>query len=78
MAAEKDTLEIWKERILTESKTGDRMKACRNAGVSYTTHQNGMLKTALADLTDAELNVLAENIKILDERKAKLKEYATN
>ena len=40
MDLEKNILEVWKERILSESKNGDRMKACRNVGVSYTTHHN--------------------------------------
>lgn len=74
----KDTLDLWKERILTESKTGDRVKACRNVGFTYTTHQNAMKKATLADLTDGELSVLAANIAILDERKAKQEEYAAN
>lgn len=78
MDAEKNILEVWKERILSESKNGDRMKACRNVGVSYTTHQNAMKKANLVDLTDAEMNVLEENIKILDERKEKQLQYATN
>lgn len=78
MDAEKDILEVWKERILTESKRGDRMKACKNIDVSYTTHQNAMKKATLIDLTDAEMDVLAENIKILDERKEKQLQYATN
>lgn len=75
---QKDILEVWKERILTESKRGDRMKACKNINVSYTTHQNAMKKATLIDLTDAEMNVLEENIKILDERKEKRLQYATN
>lgn len=74
----KDILEVWKERIVKESKTGDRVKACRNVGFTYTTHQNAMKKATLADLTDGELAVLAANIAILDERKAKQEEYAIN
>lgn len=74
----KDILEVWKERIVKESKTGDRVKACRNVGFTYTTHQNAMKKGKLEDLTDGELSVLAANIAILDERKAKQEEYAIN
>lgn len=78
MTEKKDILAIWKERILNESKTGDRTKACRNMGFTYTTHQNAMKKTTFEDLTNGEFSVLAENIKILDERKAKQQEYVTN
>ncbi|WP_018109731.1 hypothetical protein [Bacteroides propionicifaciens] len=78
MTENKDILQTWKERIINESKRGDRIKACRNAGFTYTTHQFAMKKATLADLTDGELSVLAANIQILDNRKEKLREYAEN
>lgn len=78
MSKGKDILDLWKQRIINESKRGDRIKACRNAGFTYTTHQFAMKKESLSDLTDGELSVLAENIKILDNRKEKLRGYATN
>lgn len=79
MSADKDILSIWIERIRKESKRGDKTRACKNTGVSYTTHQNAMKQLNLIDLTDSEMEVLKENIRILDERKSKLKEcYANN
>lgn len=78
MTENKDILDLWKSRIINESKTGDRTKACRNMGFTYTTHQNAMKKSTFKDLTDGEFRVLTENIKIIDERLAKQREYAEN
>ncbi len=65
----KDVLEIWKERIDSEFKHGDKTQACKNAGATMTTYQTAMKKDFFAELTNTEKRVLEEMLKILDARK---------
>lgn len=65
----KDILSIWKDRIENEAKYGDKTQACSNAGSTMTTYQTAMKKERFSELTDKEIGVLVEVIKILDARK---------
>lgn len=69
MSEEKDILSIWKDRIENEAKYGDKTQACSNAGTTMTTYQTAMRKETFSELTDTEIRVLVDMIKILDERK---------
>lgn len=73
MSEVKDLLLVWKERILKESKRGDKAEAIRRADVTQPTYDSGFRKAKLADLTDKEVEVIEAHINVLDERKAKLK-----
>lgn len=73
MSEDKDLLEIWKERIANESKRGDKAKALRSVPTTAPTYNDGMKKSKLEDLTEAELAAIEAHINVLDERKAKLK-----
>ena len=66
---ENDILSIWKDRIENEAKYGDKTQACKNAGTTMTTCQTAMKKETYLELTDTEIRVLEEVIKILDARK---------
>lgn len=70
MVKEKDVLKVWIERIEKESKHGDKTQACRNAASTMTTFQTAMKRKSFLELTDSELKILSELIKILDDRKA--------
>lgn len=78
----KDVLIIWKERIGSETKHGDKKKACDAAGTTPTTYLTALKKEKLDSLTDGELKTLSALIAILDERKEKLtqihQQYAAN
>lgn len=69
MKNEKDVLHIWKERIRTEAKHGDKKKACEAAGTTPPTFLTAMKREKFADLTDGELKTLQKLIERLDARK---------
>lgn len=68
-----DLLDIWKERIKTGLKNGDRKKACSVAGATATTFSNALKKNRFADLSDMEARVLESTIEIIEERQKRYK-----
>lgn len=78
----KDLLQIWKQRIINESKTGDKANAVRRANTTVPTYDRGIKKEKFEDLTDKQAEVLEQHIKVLDERKEEVRrkkeQYATN
>lgn len=82
MNKEKDLLDIWKDRIAEESKRGDKAEAIRRANTTQTTYDSGFKKEKIEALTDKEVEVIEQHIKVLDERKEELQkkrlQYATN
>lgn len=82
MNAEKDLLEIYKERIAKESKRGDKAEALRRTTITQPTYNDGLKKATYLDLSEKETIVIEAHIAILDERKEeelkKRMQYATN
>lgn len=76
--AEKDLLEIYKERIKNEAKHGDKADACRYAKYSARTYLNAMAKNKIHELTDGEFCVIEALIKILDQRKSERQKVKSN
>lgn len=69
MSAEKDVLDIWKERIQNEARHGDKKKACEAAGTTATTYLTAMKREKITDLKDGELKTLQMLIQRIDARK---------
>lgn len=82
MSIEKDIMKHLADRINTECRYGDKVKACKAADTTPTTLQNALKRRTIEELSDGELATITELIKILDERKDTRNEihrqYATN
>ena len=73
MNAEKDLLEIYKERIAKESKRGDKAEALRRTTITQPTYDEGMRKAKYLDLSEKETISIEAHVKILDDRKEELR-----
>lgn len=82
MIAQKDLLEIWKERISKEGKRGDKAKVYKRVPTTAPTYAEGIKKEKYTDLTEGEMKAIEGHIAILDERikeeQKKRMQYATN